>query len=172
MSEIENMDAGINNKGIFKKRLLVSCIAFILIAGVIIVGVVLVKGKEDNKKIIDTMAAGVFYNLNGTFQKSEYCEIHSVDGYCIENKNKPYSNCFINVKYRAYLDFEDKWYEIDEVYYGKEGHVEGFYCLNWDSIEGFETEHEEFERAVKDGYHKEFTSEEIRQLREKNKPEE
>lgn len=171
MSKIENSDVNVKKSVKLKEKLLVSCIAIILLSCIILAGIVSAKGKDDNKYLFDSMANGVFYNLNDTFTKSEQCEIHSVDGYSIENHSKPYTNYFINVKYRAYLDFEDKWYEIDEVFYGKEGHVEGSYCLNWDSIEGFEAEHEEFKRAVKYGFHKEYTSEEIRQLLEKNKPE-
>ena len=64
MSETGNSDVNVKKSVKLKEKLLVSCIAIILLSGIILAGIVSAKGKDDNKYLFDSMANGVFYNLS------------------------------------------------------------------------------------------------------------
>lgn len=111
-----------------------------------------------------------FHNFNVTFPNPEKYSFESFDAYCMEDKKlKGVLHYFIHAKYRAYIDILREWDDIDEVSYGDNGEIENTYCLSWDSIEGFEDVNEEFNKALKEGIHKTYTTEEIENLIKNNK---
>ncbi len=81
-------------------------------------------------------------------------------------------NCYAHAKYAGLIESNEEWAEIDEVYFGDDGLLYSFYCLHWDSIEGFEDVNAQYERAIKEGVKKVYTPEEIEALLEKNRQKE
>ena len=61
---------------------------------------------------------------------------------------------------------EDNRVDIDSVVFGTKGKFEDMYCRTLDGLVGFEDVEKEFERAIKEGAHKEYTQEEIKELLE------
>lgn len=96
-----------------------------------------------------------------TYDEGEY-EFYSLDAYYLLDTGL----IFYNAKYKAYIELEDKWVDVDEVVYGRKDKFENKYCRSWDDLNGFEGIDKEFERTVKEGRHKEYTQEEIKELLE------
>ena len=94
-----------------------------------------------------------------TFDEGGY-EFYSLDAYYLMDTGMIY----YNGKYKAYIEIEDKWYDVDEVVYGNKGIIYSKYCRSWDQLYGFEGIDEDFERAKEEGMHKEYTKEEIEEL--------
>ena len=111
-----------------------------------------------------------FHIFNSAFQDPEDYEFHSLEAYCMEDDNLPGKvHYFIHAKFKGYIDIDEEWAEIEEVFYGDNGELEGFYCLSWDSIEGFEDINEQFDRAVKEGQKKTYSMQEIQELIDQNR---
>lgn len=97
-------------------------------------------------------------------------EMHSLEVYFMKDDILPgVVNCYAHAKYAGFVETDEDWAEIDEVYFGDDGLLYSFYCLSWDSIEEFEDVNAEYERAVKEGVKKVYTPEEIEALLEKNR---
>ena len=146
------------DKNTSKKKLIIIGIIAVLacnIIGGIIINFFMGKSAfSKNEKLYFEMFAN-------TYDEGEY-EFYSLDAYYLLDTGL----IFYNAKYKAYIELEDKWVDVDEVVYGRKDKFENKYCRSWDDLNGFEGIDKEFERTVKEGRHKEYTQEEIEELLE------
>lgn len=145
-------------KNTSKKKLIIIGIIAVLVCNVIggiIINLVFGKAAfSKNEKLYFEMFAN-------TFDEGEY-EFYSLDAYYLMDTGL----IFYNGKYKAYIELEDKWVDVDEVVYGRKGKFDNKYCRSWDDLYGYEDIDKEFERTMKEGIHKEYTQEEIKELLE------
>lgn len=129
------------------------------------------KEKSNADPFFETVEKQYFSLFNSVFPNPDGYEFHSLEVYSIRDENIPDRyHYFFHAKYNAYIEMEKEWSEIDDVTFGDSGGIEGFYCLSWDSIEGYEKINERFNRAVKEGEKKVYSLEEIKLLLEQNQP--
>lgn len=122
--------------------------------------------------MFETVEKQYFRLFNKTFSDPEGYEFHSLEVYSMKDENIPHRwHYFFHAKYRAFIEIDQEWSEIEEVTFGDSSGLEYFYCLTWDSIEGYEQVNDEFNQAVKEWKKKTYTMEEIRTLLAQNKPE-
>ena len=131
---------------------IIAVLAFNVIGGIIINYIYGKAAFSKNEKLFFQMFAN-------TYDEGEY-EFYSLDAYYLMDTGY----VFYNAKYKAYIELEDKWVDVDEVVYGRKGKFDNKYCRSWDDLNGFEDIDKEFERTVKEGRHKEYTQEEIEKL--------
>ena len=153
-----------------KRNILISLIIILIVACIF---VFFLFHEREKKYSFDEIEKDWFTRFNFTYPNSDEYEINSLDVYCIEDDNLPQVvNYYVHAKFKAYNNFPEfdmvGWDEIDEVSYGRNGHIEVSYCLSWDNINGFESINEDFNKAIKEGYHKSYTQEEIEKLIEEN----
>ena len=164
---------GVKEKNAFKflnKYLVIIPVSAALVIALLTV-IIACGGKEDKEYLFDEVADNYAFIFNRIFYNPEGYKFHSLDIYCLEDDDLPgIVHYFVHAKYRAYIEIDEEWAEIDEVYYGDNGMLESFYCLSWDTIEGFEEVNEQFNIAVKEGHKKTYSIQEIQDIIDRNKP--
>jgi len=161
-----------NKKKLFSGKCKILILAFALIVSGVVLYFVLSKNKDKKEYSFTEIENQFFYMFNVTFPKPENYEFYSVEAYCIDDDNiSGMVHYFVHAKYKAFIDIENKWAEIDEVAFGDNGRLENSYCLSWPSIDGFESENELFQRAVREGTKKSYSAQEIQELLRKNSTE-
>lgn len=154
MEENYNME----NTSTNKKKLYIGIALFMVI---LIIGgsVFLFLHKQVSFEENDKLYFKMFAN---TYEQDEY-EFYSLDAYYLEDTQMYY----YNAKFKGYSSIDDTWYDVDEVAYGRIQKFFNSYCLSWDELYGFEEENKEFERAQKEGIHKTYTKDEIKEFLDK-----
>ncbi len=127
----------------------------------VLLGVIVLRNHRPQYSF-DMIADKFFAFLTSVFPDERSYIFQRLDGYCMEDEMGEVT-FYLNAKYEAYYEDDDEWVKIDEVYYGDKNYS-NTYCLSWDDLNGFEEVNEDFKEAVKEGYHKEFTMEEIQNL--------
>ena len=151
------MGINMEDKKTGKKALIVivGIIAFLVcinVCGMVIMHIYKEKAFDANEELYFKMFAN-------TYDEGEY-EFYSLDAYYLIDTGL----VFYNGKFKAYIELEDKWVDVDQVVYGTRGNVENMYCRSWEDLYEFEEIDKEFQRTIEDGMHKEYTKEEIEEL--------
>lgn len=141
------------------KKLLIIAIIILLVVGCALWVLSRRRGKI-SFEMNDQAFAESFTNLN---EFPEQYDFISLDAYYDSNTGMYY----YNAKYNLYIEIEKEWDEIDAVFYGNEGRIINFFCLNWADLSAFKDEKNGYENALKDGTHNTYTKEEIQQLLKK-----
>lgn len=159
------MSRASNRARLFRKKAIIIFLIILAVVGVAVLSIVKINSVKP-KYSFDDVLYQYFFTLNHYDYNADNCKIHSVEAYAIpDDKTTWRTHYFIRSKYTLYIDILEEWNEIDKIYYGDNGHLENFFCLNWtqEELEPFEEEYELFKKAVKDGEHVSLTKEEISQ---------
>lgn len=140
-------------------------ITLIIVLCLVVVGAIAVYSlTKDDEVSFEANDDRFFRSVLALLEPSDI-EIKSVDAYFLKDKDDPSGGLYYyNFKYNLLVI--DEWCEIDEVIYGPYANVQGTFCLNWDNLEDFEGEINQFEKAKNEGIHNTYTDEEIEKLME------
>ena len=105
-----------------------------------------------------------FFTVFTYGHEPEDFKIESVDAYYYKKSSNAIGKYYFHAVYTIYFEPDEEWFDIDEITYGGYGQTENTFCLNWDDIEGFESQYEDYKEAVEKGVHKSYTKEEIDSL--------
>ena len=151
------MENGVTKEPVSRKKVLIIGVLFCAIVLGAIVGVVIVMNKGVAEADFSKSEEAFFQFWSRSHTVPEYYEIKSLDiYYYCEDVPGALGTYYFHVIFSEYLDFEDEWYDVDEVLYGPIGKISSFYCLSWDSLAGFEEVNRKFQLAVEEGTHKSY----------------
>ena len=145
---------------------------FIVIGSIIVViGIALIifwmKYRDYYAVSFDAGEEYFFEEFNWLFDNPDEYEFESLDAYYYKENFNSIGKYYFHAVYSYWFEVDDEWHDIDKVEYGTYGKLSGSFCLSWDSLEGFESDYEDYLKAVENGVHKSYTKEEIYELIEK-----
>ena len=153
-----------NRARLFQKKSIIVFLIILAVVGVTAFSIALIKKGTKQTHSFDDVLYQYFYILHHYDYNTDNCKIHSVEAYAIpDEKTTLRTLYFVRSKYTLYIDILEEWDEIDKIYYGDNGHLENFFCLNWtqEELKPFEEKYELFKKAVNEGERVSLTEEEI-----------
>ena len=163
-----------NKTGVFLRRgLFIFLIILAILAGVF-VWISFSKGKENNKISFNAIEEQYFAMFNYDYPDPNSYEFQSLEAYAIEDEDAPWRvYYFVHERYRGWVEIDNEWADYDVVYYGDNGHLENFFCVNEPQafLEFYREAMERYNKAIKEGVKKAYTLVEIQEMIDKYKPE-
>ena len=172
MSESEHSND--NRTAVFWRRGLFIFAIILAVSTGVLVWISFSKREEKNNISFNAIEERYFTMFNKDYPDPEDYKFQSLEAYAIEDEDAPWRvYYFVHERYRGWVEIDNEWADYDVVYYGDNGSLENFFCVNatQDILEFYREPMERYNKAVKEGVKKTYTLAEIQKMIDLYKPE-